>query len=277
VSAAISAARAALAASGHDEADAEGQAPSTRRPWRLRRPVRWRPPPLTRPPAGPNGRPRVVRGAARSLLVTPWFAAGTGFVIAVGLWIYSPHTELKFPDSAPLYSLCQSKGCKNDSPGTGGGLPFASAPGEKINGSQARTRGTAKPDVVTHAAVAGLKFKFTILWQQGQRFGAYVTVSGRSVPSSWRLSFAIPGARIDEVSGASWRPAASGDGGTASAPSWQYGGSGAGYGSGNGADGNANDEQSHGDMPVISFSFTGTGSVATPTTCSFDGSACKFR
>jgi hypothetical protein len=200
----------------------------------------------------------------------------------VGLWIYSPHTELKFPDSAPLYSLCQSKGCKSDSAGTDGGLPFASARGEKINGSQARTGGTAKPDVVTHAATAGLKFKFTILWQQGQRFGAYVTVSGHSVPSSWRLSFAIPGARNVDVSGASWRPAASGDGGTASAPSWQFGGSGGGYGTvGNGPgqvpDSTTTDEQGQADVPVISFSVTGTGAVNIPATCSFDGSACKFR
>jgi hypothetical protein len=232
-------------------------------------------PSWTRPPAGPHGRPKVIRGAARSLLVTPWFAAGTGFVIATSLWIYSPHTELRFPDSAPGYSLCQSKGCQDDAPRTGGLLPFASAPGEKINGSQARTGRTAKTDVVTHSAVAGLKFKFTILWQQGARFGAYVTVAGHSVPGSWRLSFAIPGAQIDNVSGASWRPGASGDGGTASAPSWQFGNNG--NTPGQGADGNVYDEQGHRDIPVISFSITGTGSVTIPTTCRFDGSACTFR
>jgi hypothetical protein len=198
----------------------------------------------------------------------------------VGLWIYSPHTELKFPDSAPLYSLCPSKGCKIDSSGTDGGLPFASTPGEKINGSQARTGGTAKPDVVTHTAAAGLKFKFTILWQQGQRFGAYVTVSGHSVPSSWRLSFAIPGARIVDVSGASWRPTVTGDGGTASAPSWQFGSGGhgnVGNDPGQAPDSNTTDEHGQADLPVISFSVTGTGAASIPATCSFDGSACKFR
>jgi hypothetical protein len=219
-----------------------------------------------------------MRGAARSLLVNPWFAAGTGFVIATGLWIYSPHTELRFPDSAPGYSLCQSKGCVSDSPGgDGGGHLTASGAGkQQITGSQARTGRMAKTDVATSPAVAGLKFRFTILWQQGEDFDAYITVSGHPVPGSWRLSFAIPGVRIDYVVGVSWRPARSRDGGTASALTFQYGNGGDGGGSGSGGTGGTA-VGGHDGLPVISFSVTGAGAVGTPTSCTFDGSTCRFH
>jgi hypothetical protein len=267
VRAAISAARAALAVTRHDEADAAGQQPSYRRSWRRRRTVRWRPP---RPSAAARvGRRTVVRGAARSLLVTPWFAAGTGFVIATGLWIYAPHTELRFPDSSAGASQCESRGCATDSPSTDPG-EVATGPAQKIAGAQAKKHSrTVKTDVVTDKA-AGLKFKFTILWQNGSRFGAYVTVSGHTVPSSWRLSFAIPGVRIDYVTGVSWLPDTAGDGGTASAPPWQES-------SGKAQDADGNDTSGVSDDPVISFSVTGTGSASIPNTCRFDGSACSFH
>jgi hypothetical protein len=230
----------------------------------------------------------VVRGAARSLLVTPWFAAGTGFVIATGLWIYSPHTELRFPDSAPGLSVCSSKGCVTDSPRDGGGSLATGAPGQRIAGSQPKSKNkTAKSDVVTSPKpTAGLKFKFIVLWRQGDAFDAYITVSGHSVPASWRLSFEIPGVQIDSVTGVSWQPTSSKDGGTASAPAWQPGGdegnSGSGDGgAGNGTVGNGSDAAANGsaghDAPVIGFSVTGTGSVGLPSTCSFDGSACSFH
>ena len=224
----------------------------------------------------------MVSGAARSLLVTPWFAAGTGFVIATALWVYSPHEELKFPDSAP-YSLCQSKGCVNVSPGDGAGSLANSLPGERINGPQTNTGQAARPDVVTGSAAAGLKFRFKILWQQGLHFYAVITVSGHSVPSSWRLSFAIPGVRIDYITGVTWQPARSGNGGTASAENWQYGVNGNGAAGGqnganaNGAGENENGSRDHGNLPVITFAIAGTGSAGLPTSCRFDGATCRFR
>jgi hypothetical protein len=283
VNAAISAAEAALAATGPDEADTAEQQPISRQPRRLIRSFRRRRPSSVLPPAAPTAGPRVVRGAARSLLVTPWFAAGTGFVIATGLWIYSPHTELRFPDSAPGVSVCSSKGCENESPGDGGGSLATGAPGQRITGQHAKTKKTAKSDVVTTPKpTAGLKFRFTILWRQGSHFAADITVSGHSVPSSWQLSFAIPGVEIDYVTGVSWQPVSSKDGGTASAAAWQSssqnGTAGTGDGgSGNGGEAVPNISEGHGDIPVINFSVTGTGSVSLPSTCSFDGSTCKFH
>jgi hypothetical protein len=280
VNAAISAAEAALAATGQDEAETVEQQPISPRPRRFSRSFRWRRPSSVRPPGAPDTGPRVMRGAARSLLVTPWFAAGTGFVIATGLWIYSPHTELRFPDSAPGVSVCSSRGCVTDSPKVGGGSLATGAPGQRITGSQPKTsKKTAKSDVVTNSKpTAGLKFKFIVLWRQGETFDAYITVSGHSVPTSWRLSFEIPGVQIDYVTGVSWQPMSSKDGGTASAPAWQPGTDTGNAGTGDGSDAaaNANGVAAH-DGPVISFSVSGTGSVGLPSTCSFDGSTCKFH
>jgi len=45
-------------------------------------------------------KPGPMAGAVRGVIVAPWFAAATGLVVAAGLWIYSPHAELKFPPSA---------------------------------------------------------------------------------------------------------------------------------------------------------------------------------
>ena len=55
--------------------------------------------------------PGLMAGAVRGLVATPWFAAATGFVVAAGLWIYSPHAELKFPSSAVGTVPCTAQGC----------------------------------------------------------------------------------------------------------------------------------------------------------------------
>jgi|HubBroStandDraft_5_1064220.scaffolds.fasta_scaffold28423_3 hypothetical protein len=221
-----------------------------------------------------------MREAARSLLVTPWFAAGTGFVVAAGLWIYSPHTVLKFPDAAPGVSLCKSQGCTQDVFGHGGGTATATAPGTHIAGSDASRKARSTKRVVTrHRAVTtGLTFKFTVLWQGHKSFGAAITVSGQQVPKSWRLSFDIPGVQIGYVMGVHWQTSASGDGGIASPLSLPSAGGPAG-GPGNGSPGGYPPGQPHGRaqvIPVISFVVTGTGSGSTPAHCVFDGAACTF-
>ncbi len=222
-----------------------------------------------------------MREAARSLLVTPWFAAGTGFVIAAGLWIYSPHTVLKFPDAAPGMSLCTSAGCAADPPGHGAGSLTATAPGTHISSPAGRIRHPAKPaETSHHAANGGLTFKFTVLWQRHGSFGAAITVFGHQPPKAWRLSFDLPGVRIGYVMGVSWRTSASGDGGVASPlilPSGGGPGGGPSGGPGPGGFGPAGQQHRHGAvMPVISFVITGSGSTGAPADCVFDGAACTF-
>jgi hypothetical protein len=234
------------------------------------------------PPAGRRlpSPATVFRGAARSLFVTPWFAAATGFVIAAGLWVYSPHTVLRFPNSVPGLSICKSAGCVQDSDPEGGSLAVVS-PGVKISDSKASAKHTAT-SASGHAnnAVRGLTFKFTVLWQRQNGFGAEVTVSGHQVPGSWRLSFDLPGAQIAYVGGVTWQANAAGTGGTASALSWQDGGD-----RGDGADGGGTGDQDGpgagrpqpGAAPVISFLITASGPQAAPVHCVFDHATCRFR
>jgi hypothetical protein len=296
VSAAITAARAAIATSVADEPDdptealAAGPAPRSEESLPRAGAQLTAAPAPTGPAPGPPagrrlpGRITVFRGAARSLFVTPWFAAATGFVIAAGLWVSSPHTVLRFPNSEPGVSLCKSAGCVQDPDPEGGSLAVVS-PGVKINDdSKATARHATKADA-DHAnnAAHGLTFKFTVLWQRQNGFGAEITVSGHKVPSSWRLSFELPGAQIANVAGVTWHANVAGGGGIASAPSWRTGGDpgDGGYGSdggGDGLQGGPGAGRARPDAgPVISFLITASGPQTRPAHCVFDHAACSFR
>ncbi len=221
--------------------------------------------------------------------MTPWFAAATGFVIAAGLWVYSPHTVLRFPSSEPGLSLCKSKGCGQQSRQSGGKVTTVT-PGVQLRGPKAKKIAHPAEAGVNRRskAAAGLTFKFTVLWQRDHGFGATITVSGHKVPGSWRLSFELPGTQIEYVTGVTWDSNSAGDGGTASQASYQIGdpngnysdGSSAfGAGTGDGGDevGVGSARSDPGSLPVISFLITGTGPPSAPAHCHFDGASCTFR
>jgi hypothetical protein len=214
--------------------------------------------------------------AARTLVVTPWFAAGAGFVLAAGLFLYAPHTELRFPSAnAPDEIQCTTVGCQP--PGQTGGHLATSSPGQRIKRNGAAHRRTV-PGVVTgtDSAVAGLTFMFTVVWQRDGNFDAVISVSGRHVPASWRLAFAMPGTQIGRVLGAEWRLSSNGDGGTASA--WPAGRHADGQGGGSGGAGSnaGGPDRGHG-RAGFSFWVIGTGSASTPATCVFNGASCSFK
>jgi hypothetical protein len=320
VSTAITAARAALAAPVLDEPEDPGTQPlaavpaprlSAEQQWDGAAPGDGAPEPRRRARPGPRrnsvappgragqpgpgfgapagGRQSLFRGATRSLFVTPWFAAATGFVIAAGLWVYSPHTVLRFPSSEPGLSICKSKGCGQQS-AQGGGKLTTVTPGLQIRGSKAKNNGhPAESDVNRGTrAAAGLTFKFTVLWQRNHGFGATVTVSGHKVPASWRLSFELPGTQIEYVMGVTWNSNSAGDGGTASKASYQtigpdgnYSVGSSAFGAGAGDGGNEvgvdGAQSDAGNLPVISFLITGSGPPSAPAHCQFDGASCTFR
>ena len=239
-------------------------------------------------PAGVR-RESLFRGATRSLFVTPWFAAATGFVIAAGLWVYSPHTVLRFPSSEPGLSLCKSKGCGQHSTQSGGKVTTVT-PGMQLRGPKAKKIGHPAEAGVNRrsTAAAGLTFKFTVLWQRNHGFGANITVSGHKVPGSWRLSFELPGTQIEYVTGVTWDSNSAGDGGTASQASYQIGNPNGNYSDGSSAFGAATGDSGDevgvggarsdpGSLPVISFLITGTGPATAPAQCHFDGASCTFR
>lgn len=86
----------------------------------------------------------MLRGATRGLAATPWFAAGTGFVLAAGLWMYSPHARLQFPQAAPNAVPCARQSCNGPVAGGTGSLAVTT-PGVPIRHSRAGAGPAAGP------------------------------------------------------------------------------------------------------------------------------------
>jgi hypothetical protein len=204
--------------------------------------------------------------AARGLPATPWFAAATGFVVAAGLWIYSPHAELQFPPSAVGTVPCAAHGCGVIA-GTGGGA-LATTKGEKITPPKSTRMSVAQPNLDGGNPAAGLTFGYRVLWQSQGKFEMLFTLSGKHVPRTWKLSFALPGDEIIDVSGAAWHPSGS-YGGTASWPvpgsPWPPA-----------APGPTSGDQIDGRPPGRGFLVVAAGAPVAPTGCSFDRVSCTF-
>jgi hypothetical protein len=214
----------------------------------------------------------VLRGAARSLLVNPLFAAGTGFVIAAGLWIYSPHTVLRFPQADPAVQPCPRAGCAS---GATPGQLTVTTPAEQLH-PRSKHKTAARPagQDATPAAEVG----FIVLWQHGGDFAAQVSLPRRGLPSSWTLQFELPAsARISYIMGATWKASADGTGITVSAPvPGEYGGGGGhGYGR-SGGHGYGSQADHFGRRHSVSFVFVASGSAVTPTNCQLNGTSCTF-
>lgn len=205
-------------------------------------------------PATPAGRPRLLRGAARSLLATPWFAAGTGFVIAAGLWVYAPHAVLTFPSTTPFDVPCVGQGCHSQGTADGSGRLAVSTPGQRMVQPKAHQHWATSAGSDQHGAATPIVVKFELLRQRQDTFYALITASGQQVPVNWTLTFEMPGTQIGTVLGATWKLSTAGDGGTASPPS----------------------DQSSADAHDISIVITGSGTANMPIDCVFDGGSCSF-
>ncbi len=218
----------------------------------------------------------MLRGAARSLLVTPWFAAASGFVIAASLWIYSPHAHLQFPNNGNAiqlqhcHSSCSPAGSQKGSgslAGKGGRLKLAGKSGAARSGPGAHDPG--------RTAVSGLTFSYYVLPSEHGKFTISISVSGKSAIKDWQLAFVLRGDRIRWVAGANWQRT-SRDSGTASGDvqAGQWPGDGLGQGDGQGQGGT-----SGGDHHQYGFTFlvSGKGSAVGPTSCVYNGRSCTFR
>jgi hypothetical protein len=219
------------------------------------------------PDARRAGWPAIARGATRGLIATPWFAAGTGFVLAAALWIHSPHAELRLPSGAVGQPCAQVSCAAVASPGTGSlaittpGVPIPHAH------KHAKTSRQGTDTTSGRAASAGLTFTFQVLWQRHGTFDAMISVTGHRPPGHWQLAFQLPGDSITYVMGANWLPSPGGAGGVASAltgragqPGHGPGGPGAGYASPHG----------------VEFMVVGSGTPATPVGCFYNGASCTF-
>lgn len=237
---------------------------------------------------GPGQQQGIARGAARGVLVTPWFAAGTGFVIAAGLWIYAPH-GLQIFSAEPKQERCSSSPCGSDGDGGGGSSTFGRGSPAKIPAGRHRAGEAAVASAGTgNPALAGLTFKYTVERQAHDQFGELITIWGKHPIEHWRLSFVIPGTKIWFVTGGNWSQTAK-DGGTVSAYSSQEGKhrspDGAGPGGGFNQDGfgqpAGTDPYPAGDPRSgqygINIWVEGYGSPGRPADCKYDGQSFTFR
>jgi len=214
----------------------------------------------------PANRPDVERAAARgvcrrrlrlarSLMFTPWFAAGAGVVIAAALAVDSP-AALTYAPNGPLMR-CPASGCVSPTPDHPPGLTTVS-PGVPLTGGSEQDRHAASPRQPGGAtAVYQVGYQVVRRWPSG--FVAVITLPGNAKPGAWSLELAFPSARVDRVWGARWQPSGPGNAGTARGP-WPSHGHGLGSGG----------------LDNHQLMVSATGMPTYPSGCRLDGSSCHF-
>jgi len=258
-------------AAPEDDAMPEGPPPGRRPASHSRRHSRQRAstPARSAPASGlADKHPRVARG----LLMTPWFAAATGSVVAASLWIYSPHPQLSYAiGNAP----CKTSGCGSSGDQHGAGSLTTRSRQRLRQQHQPAVSTKTRTRTHTSTAASGLRFGYVVQPAANGKFWLTVTITGKRPIKDWQLAFVLPGADIQSVHDADWHPAAGGDGGTASQLTGdagpQHGGP-VGGGSGQGDPGG----YGHGGTDVF-FTVLASGKPVAPADGSFDGAKCTFR
>jgi hypothetical protein len=245
---------------------------------------RARPAGSRRPPAGGDrhSRPRGMRG----MLITPWFAAGAGFVIAAALALNSPHTVLTYKPNTSTCSTCvpSKQSLATAKPGVVLQTPKS--------GPAARSDRRARPAVRAPQAPVGSAIGYRVVWQKNGSFAAVVTVPQAAADHGWSLRFEIPGHRILGVWGAQWAPAPGGYGGevssfaTRSRPGspGSAGSPGSPGSPGRGAPsvppgagrGGRPGQSGHSGPDQLRFLVSAQGTPVTPAGCVLNGASCHF-
>jgi Cellulose binding domain len=186
-------------------------------------------------------------------MMTPWFAAGAGIVIAVAMAVDS-QAALTYAPSGPSVR-CPVSGCA--SPARGHPPDLATArPGVALKTPRAGPAGAAAAGPGPRpGAEADYRLGYQVIRRWHSGFVAMITMPGDLKPGSWSLHFAFPSARVDRVWGAQWQPSRNGDGGTALGPSQWRGRIGP-------------------DARQLQVSATGT--PTDPSACRLDGISCGF-
>jgi hypothetical protein len=185
-------------------------------------------------------------------MLTPWFAAGAGIVIAAALAVDS-QAALTYAPSDPGAS-CPVSGCASPAPGhpdlaTARPGVALKTPGAQPAGAEAASSGP-RPGV---AAGYQLSYQIVRRWHSG--FVATITMPGDLKPGTWSLQFGFASAHVDRVWGAVWHPWRNGQGGTAVEP-----------------------RQWHGRGPdARQLKIAATGRPTDPSRCKLDGISCSYR
>jgi hypothetical protein len=206
-----------------------------------------------------NQRRRLNR-AGRRLLVSPWFAAGAGVVIATGVIIYTPHTKFDFGNAIHVIH-CRQAQCAPVTPQSGAGLP-AGVDGGRV---------TASPRAIS--VTAGMSFWYQVLDRTQTGFIMQITIRASHSFGPWKLSFVIPGATDVYVPDARWVQSGT-DGGTAS--NYFSGTESSDYAQISGHQSGAAAGSSRNGY-TVGFQVRGSGTPRAPTHCFYDGVACQFK
>jgi hypothetical protein len=177
-------------------------------------------------------------------MVTPWFAASAGIVIAVALAVDSPAALIYVPNGPAV--RCPASGC----PGTASSPPGVTTdvPGVQLHtGTASRAGAPGRRHAAYH-----LGYRVVRSWPGG--FVAVITLPADMKPGPWSLRFGFPSARVDRVWGARWRP--SGQAGTATG-SWR-------------PQGHAPGDRGR-QLTVLA-----AGTPTLPSGCRLDGISCEF-
>jgi hypothetical protein len=195
-------------------------------------------------------------------MVTPWFAAGAGIVIAAALAVDSPAALTYGPAGPGLH--CTAAGCASPAPGHQPDLATASpgvqlktpaAGGSGVGGAAEASAGRRHGEGAGDGASYRLGYQIIRRWPSG--FVAMITLPGDLKPGPWSLQFAYPSAHVDRVWGALWQPSSNGNGGTALGP-----GPGRGW------------ARAQPDGRQLAVSATGT--PTEPSGCRLNGVSCDF-
>ena len=180
----------------------------------------------------------------RGLLVTPWFAAGAGFVIAAALSLNAPRTFLTYrPNDRPNTAKCATCVAPESVPTSKPGVQIRSVNPAVIGGLGA----AAGPVVPIHLGP-----------EQNGVFSVTITLPAGQARTGWRLRFELPGRSVMAVLGAQWWPDATDDGGMAVRPA-------------------AGGYVSPTDPAGVSFKVSVSGAPVAPVGCVLNGKPCRFR
>jgi len=204
--------------------------------------------------------------SVRGMLMTPWFVAGAGILIAATLVLESPRDAvLSYGPPSPGVQ-CLTPGCAAIAPKRQHDSLAVVRPGVRLNAAGAKGAAAARalPRRSAHTGAVAVRFR---LIQHGQRgFIAVIIVHRGKKLGDWTLGFTIPGASISAVLGARWLPDASADGGVAERQP---------------ADWSPPQSQSSPQSPPLTpktarIVIFGTGTPGKPAACTFDHRSCVF-
>src|SRR5580692_13124448 len=175
----------------------------------------------TRGPGGVHGRRRSkpARGSCRqrfrlvrSLLLTPWFAAGAGIVIAAAVAVGSP-AALTYSQAGPSVH-CSVGSCAGPAPQRPDVATASPGVVLKVGGHRraAASAGTAPPRAAKSGGGAGYQLGYQMIGHRRRGCIAIITMHGESSPGTWSLAFVFASARVERVWGALWQPSGDGNG-----------------------------------------------------------------